>query len=69
MGVFARKLFIQIHSEMRLLCMTDAFLGAVVGFFAGSVLLGAISGGLLGLLNYEIVSIRILKLNPRKIKD
>lgn len=62
---FCYELFIRVHSERRLLCGVDAMLGAAIGFLAGSVLIGAAAGGMLGLLNYELVSRRLLKLQIR----
>lgn len=54
--------FLLIHSELRLLCAVDAALGTAIGYFAGSILIGAIAGGVLGVVNYEVVSVRVLKL-------
>ena len=58
----AQQTFILVHSELRLLCMTDAMIGALVGFFCGSALIGGIVGALCGLANYKLVSVRWLKL-------
>lgn len=58
---FAWELFLRIHSEMRLLCGVDAMLGAAVGYFAGSAIIGALAGGIFGVLNYAIVTERWLK--------
>jgi len=58
---FAWQVFIRIHSEMRILCGTDAMLGAGVGYFAGSALLGALFGGLFGVVNYAFVTERWLR--------
>lgn len=58
---FGWELFIRIHSEMRLLCGTDAMLGAIVGYFAGSAIIGAVTGGLLGVANYALVTERWLR--------
>ncbi len=66
---FIKTLFIMIHSEIRLLCGIDAAIGAAIGFFAGSVIIGAVSGGLFGLLNYEILSKRILHLVPSRTNN
>lgn len=64
---FLKQLFFLIHSEERLLCGVDAAIGAVVGYMAGNALVGAAVGGVLGILNYEIISIRVLKLKPNRI--
>ncbi len=53
-------LILEIHSDVRLICGTDAAIGAGIGYFTGSVLIGALAGGLLGVLNYEIVTRRWL---------
>lgn len=63
---FITKVFILIHSEVRLLCGVDAMIGAGIGFFSGSILIGMIAGGLIGILNYEIISKKILKLAKTK---
>jgi hypothetical protein len=58
----AKHAFILIHSEARLLCMTDALLGALIGYFCGNALIGGAAGAALGWLNYRLVSVRWLKL-------
>lgn len=58
---FCWQVFIRIHSEMRLLCMADAALGAAVGYWAGSTIIGALAGGVFGLVNYAVVTKRILE--------
>lgn len=58
---FGWQVFIRVHSEMRILCGTDAALGAAVGYFAGSALIGAIVGGLFGVVNYAFVTERWLR--------
>jgi hypothetical protein len=63
---FGKRVFLLIHSEIRLLCMTDAMIGAMTGYFAGSALVGGIVGALVGVLNYELVSVRWLKLVPHQ---
>ncbi len=57
---FARELFVRIHSERRLLCGVDACLGAGIGYVTGSVIVGALVGGVLGVINYELVTLRWL---------
>lgn len=59
---FIKYLFILIHSEWRLLCATDSAIGALIGYLCGNIAIGALAGGVIGVLNYEIVSKRILKL-------
>lgn len=54
-----------IHSELRLLCGVDAALGAAIGYACGSAIIGAIAGCLVGIINYELVSKRWLKLVPQ----
>jgi len=53
---FIATVFIMIHSEIRLLCGIDAMIGAVIGYFAGNAIIGAISGGAFGTINYLFVS-------------
>jgi hypothetical protein len=62
LGQVAKRTFILIHSEIRLLCMTDAMLGALAGYFCGNALIGGVAGAILGVLNYKLVSVRWLKL-------
>ena len=64
---FIWTVFVKIHSERRLICGVDAALGAGIGCYAGSAIAGAIAGGLLGVANYHIVSIRWLKLVPEQM--
>lgn len=59
-----KRSFLYIHSEIRLLCMTDAMIGATIGYLAGNALIGGIAGAVCGVLNYELVSKRWLKLVP-----
>lgn len=58
---FIKHLFILIHSERRLLCTTDSAIGTLIGYLCGSIVIGAIAGGVIGILNYELVSKRILR--------
>lgn len=61
-------LFILIHSEVRLLCGLDAAFGAAVGFYFGNAIVGALAGGMFGVINYEVVSKRWLKLVPARAR-
>jgi len=67
LGRFTKYLFVEIHSDERLLCGVDAAIGTAVGYFLGSAGIGALAGGLFGVLNYEVVSKRWLKLAPRVV--
>lgn len=55
-----RHIFILINSELRLLCMVDALLGALAGYFCGNAFIGGVIGALLGWLNYRFISVRWL---------
>lgn len=69
----AKKVFITIHSDERLLCGTDGALGGAIAYhlFNGAlwvVLTGGVLGALIGLLNYQLVSVHWLKLVPARTK-
>ena len=65
-GRFIKTVFVLVHSNERLLCMVDAAIGVAVFHFTGNnIFLGMLAGGVLGVVNYEIISVRILKLTPR----
>lgn len=58
--------FTEIHSDIRLLCGCDAAIGAMIGYFSGSAIIGGIVGGILGVLDYELVSKRLLHVEARQ---
>lgn len=64
-GNFLKSFFLMIHSEARLICGVDSCLGALIGYHYNSPIIGALSGMILGIVNYYIVSIKILKLTPK----
>lgn len=76
LGCFAWRLFKLIHSEKRLLCAIDGTLGGALSYiwlasaatsFAGHTVLvvfGGLIGAALGVVNWEIVSKRILHVAP-----
>jgi len=64
----AVRTFFYVHSERRKICFVDAALGATAGYFLGSTIAGAVIGAILGIVNYEIISIRWLKIVPAKAK-
>lgn len=51
----------EVHSEFRLLCAVDAAIGTAIGYYSGNAIVGAMAGAIFGVLDYEIVSIRLLK--------
>ncbi len=66
LGKFIKKLFLLIHSQARLICGVDSLFGTVIGyFFFHDPIMGGIAGAILGVFNYWIVSIKILKLEPK----
>jgi len=62
---FVKTIFLLIHSDIRLLCGMDAAIGAGIGYFTASVVAGMFIGGILGVIQYEIVSKRLLHLNAK----
>lgn len=67
-GRFTKFLFLAIHSDERLLCMADAAAFAAVAYFVATpigILTSALAGAAFGVLNYEVVSKRWLKLVPQ----
>lgn len=65
---FFKNLFILTHSDWRLLCAIDCMIGVCIGFACGNAIIGALAGGIFGLANYELFSVRILKLVPARVK-
>ena len=61
---FVAGVFVYVHSQRRTICFVDATIGAAIGYAFGSAIIGATAGALLGVLNYEIVSVRLLRLVP-----
>lgn len=62
---FGKQWFVLIHSDLRTLCLADAFLFAGIGILVGGPILAwMVGGGAFGVLNYQVVSLRILKLRP-----
>lgn len=78
---FAWNVFILVHSNERLLCGVDSALGTLVAYvyfapgaetlsqYALVCVAGGIIGAFLGIVNYEIFSIRLLKVVPVRIKS
>ncbi|MFA6160893.1 MAG: hypothetical protein WC766_01805 [Patescibacteria group bacterium] len=60
-GRFFWQVFIRIHSERRLICGVDAMIGAAIGLAFHHALIGALAGGIIGLINYALITERWLK--------
>ena len=61
---FIALTFVYVHSRRRMICFLCAAIGAAIGYHFGNVFIGASAGALLGFLNYQFVSIRLLKAAP-----
>jgi len=55
-----------VHSDIRLLCACDAAIGTIIGYFSGNAIIGGIVGGILGILDYELISKRLLRIEARR---
>ncbi len=64
LATFFWVLFKLIHSDLRLLCFFDAAIGTFIGSSTHNPLVGMLIGGLVGVLNYELISKRWLKIVP-----
>jgi len=64
---FGWHLFKLVHSDQALICLVDAAIGVVIGFYFWNPFIGALAGGVLGKINYELVSVRWLKLAPKRV--
>lgn len=62
-ALFLKTAFIYMHSDFRLLYGISGAMGASIGYFNGSAIIGAFTGGFFALFSREIVSKRFLKLN------
>ena len=67
------RTFVLVHSTERTVCVVDRALGVAVAYtLVSPTLTGILAGGLIGLalgvLNYEIFSVRILKLAPARAR-
>lgn len=59
------SLFILIHSEKRLIAMTDIAIAVGVGYLFKSALLGGLAAMIFGILNLEVVAHRLLRISVR----
>ena len=65
MAGFVRLVFVQVHSDIRLLCAVDAAIGTGVGYYFENAIVGALFGGLFGVLNYQLISKRLLRFGSK----
>ncbi len=63
-GSFFYYVFVYIHSKRRTICFVDASLGGAIGLWYDQAIIAIVAGAILGVINYEIVSVRWLKLKP-----
>lgn len=63
--LFLREMIILIHSDSRTVCFVGGSAGATAGFFSGSWLIGAVAGAVVGLVSYELVGKRLLKIQVK----
>ena len=61
-GLLVARAFVHVHSERRVLCLVDVTLFTFVAYFYGYAFVGAIIGGVVGVIHHELVSVRWLKL-------
>jgi len=59
---FIKRVFIEIHSDARLLCGVDSFLGVVVGCICGNAIIGGLAGGVFWIFDLQIISKKFLRL-------
>lgn len=57
------------RSSQGTLCFIDVTFGTISGFFFGSVIVGAVGGALLSIIDYQVISVWWLKLAPAKAKQ
>ncbi|MBZ0242679.1 MAG: hypothetical protein K8F24_05655 [Bacteroidales bacterium] len=62
---FFWKLFMLIHSDIRLLVGIDSIIGGAVGYYFENMIIGMLAGAVWGFINYWLVSIKWLKLQPK----
>lgn len=65
---FFKRIYIAIHSDIRLMLFVDSGLGALIGYLLQAPLIGALAGGILGVLNYYVVALFILGITPKGIE-
>lgn len=61
---FGRHAFVFVHSDRRLICMVSSGFGSLVGYSLGSAIVGGLAGIAVGLVMYQVISVRWLKIQP-----
>lgn len=67
-GRFGWQVFIRVHSHGLNLALLHGTVGTIVGYKFGSPLVGLFAGFVFALLDYEILSRRVLKVVPLRAK-
>ncbi len=61
---FGRLAFVFVHSDRRLICLFASGFGTLVGYGLDSAIAGGMTGVVLGLIMYQLISVHWLKLQP-----
>lgn len=61
---FVGYLFTSIHSTPRLLFGIDVAIGVAIGYYTGNALIGGLAGGAWWLLDWHLISVKWMKLQP-----
>jgi phosphate/sulfate permease len=59
---FAGYVIKYVHSDRRLLCLCDSALGTAVGLYWHTPFIGLVAGAVSGLVSYQLISVKLLKL-------
>jgi uncharacterized protein YqgC (DUF456 family) len=62
---YFREALYQVHSERRRMAFSGALLGVVIGFFFGSAIIGALAGAIIGVVEHELIAVRLLKIRVK----
>jgi hypothetical protein len=65
---FIKRSAIYIHTSEGRVVLVAGALGATIGIVLSHALLGGIAGALIGVFSYEVFSVRVFKLVPKRIK-
>ena len=65
---FIVGVLVYVHSEGRRIALTDTFFCTIVGSFVESAIIGVVVGAVVSYVDYELISVRLLKLIPARAK-